>query len=438
MATCTQNPGRLSDLADAIKAKELSPTDLVQRYLDRIETVQPIAEPWREVDAKRAMAVASEREAQADRGEILGPLHGIPFGVKDIIDVEGLRTRCNCRALQDCAPSRSDAEVVLALRAAGAIVLGKVHTTEFAFFDPSPARNPHNTDHTPGGSSSGSGAAVASGTVPVALGTQTFASVNRPAAYCGIAAIKPSTKLLSTFGVTPLAPLYDTVGFFGWTVEDALCVFEAIMPAYLSPTKKEIKQTSRRIVTINDPLTADASSEMLRVFHHTVDKLRENGFEVTTQPPPTAFQRIYDLHWSTMVYEIGRIHKNLLELPEDMVGLRLREAIKEGLSIETDRYLDERKELGDIRKQFFERFSEVDGFLGPATPEPASEGLESTGNPKYIAPWTALGGPIVSLPSGSDHNRNLPLGCILTGAPGSDLEMCGLARQVASALDLSP
>ena len=132
---------------------------------------------------------------------------------------------------------------------------------------------------------------------------------------------------------------------------------------------------------------------------------------------------------------------NTQAVVEYIVGLML-DAYRPRTSIdgpiETDRYLDERKELEDIRKQFFERFSAVDGFLGPATPEPASEGLESTGNPKYIAPWTALGGPIVSLPSGSDHNRNLPLGCILTGAPGSDLEMCGLARQVASALDLSP
>ena len=167
MAACVQDPGRLRDLAERIRARALSPVDLVQNYLDRIEVVQPLVEPWRQVDAERALATADERARQAADGQFLGPLHGLPFGVKDIIDVEGLPTRCNCRALEDCAPAAADAEVVLALKAAGAIVLGKLHTTEFAYFDPSPARNPYNPAHTPGGSSSGSGAGVAAGTVPM-------------------------------------------------------------------------------------------------------------------------------------------------------------------------------------------------------------------------------------------------------------------------------
>ena len=155
--------------------------------------------------------------------------------MKDVIDVEGLPTRCNSRFLEERAPASADAGVVATLRAAGAVVLGKVHTTEFAFFDPSPARNPHHTAHTPGGSSSGSAAAVAAGMVPAALGTQTVASVNRPAAYCGISAFKPSSGLLSTFGVTPLAPVFDTVGLFGYRVADAVDLFEAVCPAHAAP-----------------------------------------------------------------------------------------------------------------------------------------------------------------------------------------------------------
>ena len=227
MANCVQDPGRLRALAAAIRSKELSPSDLVQQYLERIDVVQPVAHPWRVVDVEGAIKVAAERTAQAERGEILGPLHGIPLGVKDIIDVAGLPTRCNCEALNYSPPAAADAEVVLSLKASGAIVIGKTHTTEFALFDPSPACNPHNTDHTPGGSSSGSGAAVASGTVPLALGTQTLASVNRPAAYCGISAFKPSTRSMSSFGVAPLAPSFDTIGFYGWTVDDAVYAYEA-------------------------------------------------------------------------------------------------------------------------------------------------------------------------------------------------------------------
>ena len=215
MANCVQDPGRLRDMAAAIKNKELSPSARAHRYPARSGAVPPSAARWGLGAAAGARAVAAERTDQAGRGEILGPLHGIPIGIKDIIDVEGLPTRCNCKALQDRPPAAADAEVVLGLKAAGAIVLGKVHTTEFAFFDPSPASNPHDTAHTPGGSSSGSAAAVASGTVPMALGTQTMASLNRPAAYCGIAAFKPSTRSMCGFGVAPLAPSFDTVGFYG-------------------------------------------------------------------------------------------------------------------------------------------------------------------------------------------------------------------------------
>ena len=187
------DPGRVRDLAGAMARKELSPVALVRRYLDRIAEAAPDVQCWREVDGERALAVAAEREREAAQGRLRGPLHGIPVAIKDIIDVEGLPTRANSKSRASIAPAANDAEIVLALKARGAVILGKVHTTEFAYFDPSPARNPHNLAHTPGGSSSGSAAAVAAGMVPASVGTQTVASVNRPASYCGIAAFKPST-----------------------------------------------------------------------------------------------------------------------------------------------------------------------------------------------------------------------------------------------------
>ena len=219
------NPGRVRELAAAIAKKDLSPVALVRRYLDRIAEAEAHVQCWRQVDGERALAVAEEREREAAQGRIRGALHGLPVAIKDIIDVEGLPTRANSRSRADMPPAGNDAEVVLALKAQGAVVLGKVHTTEFAFFDPSPARNPHNLAHTPGGSSSGSAAAVAAGMAPTAVGTQTVASVSRPAAYCGISAFKPSTRSLSTFGITPLGPSYDTPGFYGWSVDDAVYVY---------------------------------------------------------------------------------------------------------------------------------------------------------------------------------------------------------------------
>ena len=162
--------------------------------------------------ASARLPLPRSASAEAEQGHIRGALHGVPVAIKDIIDVEGLPTRANSRSRASAPPASNDAEIVLALKAQGAVVLGKVHTTEFAYFDPSPARNPHNLAHTPGGSSSGSAAAVAAGMAPAAVGTQTVASVNRPAAYCGIGAFKPSTRSLSVFGITPLGALLRHAG----------------------------------------------------------------------------------------------------------------------------------------------------------------------------------------------------------------------------------
>ena len=203
--------------------------------LARIDAIDPAVQAWRYVahDSARAEADLLDREAKA--GSFRGPLHGIPVGIKDIIDVVGMTTLANSKLRANSARVTADDEIVAALRLAGAVILGKTHTTEFAYFDPSPARNPHNIAHTPGGSSSGSAAAVGAGAVPLAVGTQTVASVNRPAAYCGVAAFKPSTQSTCTHGITPLAPAFDMVGFFGATVADAVALYEAVAPAFTAP-----------------------------------------------------------------------------------------------------------------------------------------------------------------------------------------------------------
>ena len=427
-----ENPGQVRELARAIRQGALTATALVRRCLDRIAAVQPHVEPWREVDGERALRIAAERDREVSEGRIRGPLHGLPVGVKDIIDVEGLPTRCNALWRADVKPARHDAEVVLALKAAGAIMLGKLHTTEFAFFDPSPARNPHDREHTPGGSSSGSGAAVASGTVPIALGTQTVASVNRPAAYCGVSAFKPSTRLLSTYGVAPLAASYDTIGFYGWSVDDAVAAFEAAAPAHAKGTTAPAASSQARIVLIEDPLIADCDAEMWEVYQKLAEDFRARGHTVEQRPSPVPFDRIWELHRSTLSYEMGRAHLDQLDLPEDQVGTRLREAIAQGAEIETDRYLDDRGEIDRIRVAFFAFHDDVDAFLWPAAPGPAPAGLASTGEPRYIAPWTALGGPIVTVPAGVAAS-GLPLGCILAGRPGADAAMGALARKLTAA-----
>ena len=423
-----QNPGQIRDLAKAIKSKKLSPSELVQNYLDRIEEVQPLAAPWCEVNAEGAIAMAEIRTSQAKRGEILGPLHGIPFAVKDIIDVQGLPSRCNSKALQDRPPATADAEIVLALKAMGAIPLGKAHTTEFAFFDPSPARNPHNTSHTPGGSSSGSAAAVASGTVPCALGTQTLASLNRPAAYCGIAGFKPSTRSISSFGVAALAPSFDTVGFYGWSIDDVIYTFEALCLYSSASTGAPIDlNTETTVVIIDDPLISDCEADMWKVFNSELERFKTLGCNIEWKDSPIPFTQLATLHWTTMIYEAARALCWLSEYPETLIGSRLRKVLAEGSEITTENYLSARSEINNLRKFFFDTFDNSDVFYWPATPRPAPKGLESTGEPKYIAPWTTLGGPILTLTTNKTSN-DLPLGCLLSGHPGSDRSTGAFAR----------
>lgn len=426
-----QDPGRVRDQAAAVKAGKLSPVDLVQRCLDRIEAVDGAVEAWRVVDGDRALAMAAAREKEAKAGRIRGPLHGIPVAIKDIIDVEGLPTRCGSRSREKASPATADADIVLALRAAGAIPLGKVHTTEFAFFDPSPARNPHNLAHTPGGSSSGSAAAVAAGQVPLAIGTQTVASVNRPAAYCGIAAFKPSTRAISSFGIAPLAPGYDTAGTFGWSVDDAVLCFEAIAPAFLRAAP--ISDKPLAVVLPQDALTDDASADMKAALQRSADAFAKAGHKLSRARSPIAFTRLAEIQRSTHLYETGRALRHLLDVPKGLCGDKILEAVRDGLAMSTERYLDERAEIDAMRAALFAAHADADVLLWPATPEPAPKGLAWTGERKYIAPWTALGGPVVTMPAGKAGN-GLPLAVLLCGHPGLDRALCHHARRLAEAV----
>lgn len=424
-----KDPGRVADLANAIASGELSPVTLVERYLDRIAEVDGDVQAWRQVDRDGALSMAKTREAEAKAGRLRGPLHGIPLGVKDVIDVEGMTTLCNSRSLANAAPATADADVVLALRAAGAIPLGKVHTTEFAFFDPSPARNPHNLNHTPGGSSSGSAAAVAAGTVPIAIGTQTVASVNRPAAYCGIAAFKPSTGSVPGYGISPLAPSFDTAGFYGYTVEDAITVYEALQPQFLEREPASAETGPISIILLEDPHFEDAIAEMRDAQERLAKAVAAAGYDVARRKSPISIARLFELQRSMMLYEAGRTLRSLLDKPSGTVGPRLLDAIEQGRAMSLDQYLAAREESGRMRAALLDAIGDGAALL-PAAPGGAPEGLASTGDPRYIAPWTAVGGPIVTIPAGTTRG-GLPIGCILASRPGSDERMCRRARRLA-------
>lgn len=427
------NIGSIAELASAIRQRELSPVDLVQRCLTRIADVDGQVQSWVEANGERALAIASKRADEAAAGHIRGPLHGIPIAVKDNIDVEGFATLCNSRTRVGSASAQGDAEIVLALKCQGAIVLGKVHTTEFAFFDPSPARNPWNLEHTPGGSSSGSAAAVAAGMVPLALGTQTVASVNRPAAYCGISAFKPSTRSLSSWGIAPLAPSYDTTGFMAATVDDAVYAYEAAMPPFANGgLPPEVKRELTITVPV-DALTDDCDSEIAAAVQHAGDALASAGHSVSRVATQVSFVRLFQLQRKTTLYEAARALVHLKNFPENDVGIKLREALAEGRAIVDSDYFDARSEIDAMRLAFWKSMRNSDLCLWPAAPKTAPKGLASTGDPKYIAPWTALGGPVVTVPL-AISSAGLPIGALIASAPGSDRRMCDMARQAARVL----
>ncbi len=431
-----QHPGSLPTLAEAIARRELSPVELLQRYLKRIDAVEPEVRAWRVLDAERALVLARRRADEAARGEIRGPLHGIPFGVKDIIDVEGLPTRCNSAAREDIAPATADAEIVLQLKARGAIVLGKLQTTEFAWFRQSPARNPWNTEHTPGGSSSGSAAAVAAGMVPLALGTQTVASHNRPAAYCGIAAFKPSTGSISAWGVVPLAPSYDTTGVYGARVADATFAFRAIRPAFIPPGRALATDEGLEVVVLRDPLLDSLSDDSRRTWESMAQRLADRGHRTTMRDSPVSLARVGDLLERTVKYEAARAHRALLDFADGLVDPILIEDLREGLTIDEDVYLKMRAELTALRSEFFSALGRHQIVLFPATPATAPVKSAGTGDFRYIAPWTALGGPIVTVPAGLAGD-GLPLGCLLCGHPGSDADLALQAGRLAAVGELS-
>lgn len=427
-----QSPGGIAEIAGQIRTGDITPAQLVERYLDRIADSDPTVEAWLSVDGDSAMAAAEQLGAEARGGKFRGPLHGVPIGVKDVIDVAGWPTKCYSPTRQDAPPATADAEIVAALRTAGAIILGKCHTTEFAFFHPSPARNPHNIYHTPGGSSSGPAAAVASGTVPGALGTQTVASVNRPAAYCGIGAFKPSTGAGTGYGVTALAPMFDTVGFYGWTVADAVALFEAVCPAYLPPPAVA-DDAALRVIVLEDPFFDEADGEILAARERVAKMMAAAGHEVVHLPSPVPLKPLGKSQMNATEYEMARVHANLLDRPAEDVSAKLREALERGSGRTADEYLGHRREMVRAREDFFANIAPTDAVLVPAAPQTAPEGLDRTGDPRFIGPWTALGGPVVSLPSGTSES-GLPIGCMLAGRPGEDRSFARLSCRLAAAV----
>jgi Asp-tRNA(Asn)/Glu-tRNA(Gln) amidotransferase A subunit family amidase len=335
------------------------------------------------------------------------PLFGVLTGVKDIFHVEGFPTRAGSRLPAEVLQGR-EAESVARLKAAGALIIGKTVTTEFAYFTPGPTRNHHNPEHTPGGSSSGSAAAVAAGFCHLALGTQTIGSIIRPASFCGVVGVKPTYDRISHEGAIPLSPSLDHVGFFVPDVESAIHVAPVLYRDWNEPTRPLRKP---RLGIPQGPYLQSASEAMLSHFD-SIGKLLENaGYELQHVELMPDFAEVRSRHDLIVSAEAARVHSRWFENYKELYSTQLAELVGRGLAVNDGQLqaaFAARDEFrAEMRRSFLDH--NIDAWISPAAIGPAPKGLESTGDPVMNLPWTQAGLPAVNLPAGKNH-AGLPLG----------------------------
>jgi aspartyl-tRNA(Asn)/glutamyl-tRNA(Gln) amidotransferase subunit A len=407
-----------ADAARAIRARTLSPVDLLEAVLARIDAVDTRVQAWALVDREGARATARQRAGEAGRGVLRGPLHGVPFGVKDIFYTAGLPTEAGSKVLAGFVPAW-DATPVARLKDAGAVLVGKLQTTEFATFDPAPTRNPWNLARTPGGSSSGSAAAVAARTVPLALGTQTIGSNVRPAAYCGLVGLKPTFGRISTRGVIPLTYTQDHVGLMARKVEDialALGVLAGHDPADPSSSREPVPdylgalahRRPPRIGLLREFFFERATAEVARITTEAVDRLTRAGATVKEVTLPPSFRAAHAAAHLIMRSDTASIHADLYAQKAELYRPGIRSAIEMGMVLPGDLYVRALRIRRQFRRELAALLAGSDVLLTPTTPAPAPEGM-ATGDPQFQTPWSVSGLPSITVPCGLAAS-GLPLG----------------------------
>lgn len=381
--------------------------------LARIAEHDPLTKAWVQV--------------RPDATHVEGPLAGIPFGCKDIIETAGLATEYGSPIYRGRLGT-SDAAIVGRLRELGAVLMGKTQTTAFAWKTPSVTRNPRSPAHTPGGSSSGSAAAVALGEVPFALGTQTLGSIIRPASFCGVTGFKPTYGTLSMEGVLPCAPSLDTLGLFTQTAAEMVELWGRLQPATTTSSLGAAGLSPPAIGYI-DPLPP-VEPAMAAEFSDTIGRLRASGFDVRPMPLGIRLGTAGAAARTILAVEAARVHAERYREHGDRL-LDMADLVREGLAMPVGRYEDAQRAIAQTKAWAAEVFAQTPVVLTPAACGPAPAGLESTGDPAMNAPWTALGTPAVTIPM---PVSGLPLGLQMTAAPGQDAVLLAAATAVELAI----
>ncbi len=419
----------LAEIAAALRNGRLELYDYLEALFIRMEEVEPKVRAFVEEPERKARVFAEARallEAYPDPQQ-RPPLFGIPIGVKDIFHVAGLPTQAGS-LLPPEVLTGEEAKVVSMFREAGALIMGKTVTTEFAYFEPGPTRNPHNLAHTPGGSSSGSAAAVAAGLVPLAIGTQTIGSVIRPAAFCGIVGFKPSYNRIDTTGLIFFSPSADHVGLFTQDVEGMRLAAAQVCTAW----DKQTEVVRKPVLGVpTGPYLKQASKEGLDAFRAQVVQLQEAGYDVREVPLFNNITDINRLHRQLIAAEFAQQHARWFEAYRELYRPRTAALILEGQGI-PEEIVEEARDLQRLLREevlHIMDVHDVDLWIAPAAPGPAPRGLESTGDPIMNLPWTFLGLPAVTVPAGLANN-GLPLGLQMVGSWMMDEEMLAWAEPV--------
>ena len=402
-------PWSLQEIESLVAAARLSPERMVSAVAASVESLDPEIRAWSFLALDSASERAAHLQDEAARSGPRSPLHGVPFGAKDIFDTAGIPTEWGSQTQRGRLPDRTCA-LVSRLESLGAILAGKTHTTAFAYYDTGPTRNPHDPTRTPGGSSSGSAAAVAAGMVPLAIGSQTQGSVLRPASYCGIAGFKPSYGALPLEGVMPFAPTLDHAGIFAPTAADIQVAWRAL--------GFETDADPASAVTVLDwPPQGRLEPSMADGFRRSIQALIEAGMRLDWTPRPAFFDAVPEALHTVMAFEAAREHGSRYREHGKRVGQKLAELLDEGLGIAEGRYRTARQTLLLARNMFSEWGDRHPVTATPAALGPAPAGLTSSGDPRCNAPFTALGAPAVSIPM---PTPTLPLGLQLAAPHGRD------------------
>jgi aspartyl-tRNA(Asn)/glutamyl-tRNA(Gln) amidotransferase subunit A len=432
--------------ASLVRSGELSPVELMESLLRRAGRLEPKLHVWAMLDENAALTAADESHRAVQQGEPLGPLHGVPVGVKDIFYTEGVRTAAGSPIYADFVPSY-DATTVARLKRAGAIVMGKTVTTEFAATDPAPTRNPWDPAHTPGGSSTGSAVGVAARIFPAALGSQTAGSVLRPACYNGVVGLKPTFGRISTYGVMALAPSLDTVGMMARTVEDAALILQVVagedandptsaaepLDDYLGASK-----TGRppRIGIASQTFRQRAGPEVWRHVEDVAERLAAAGAQVGEARVSAGLEPLLDAHLAIMSVEAASVHETDFREHRSDYGPRIRGLIETGLGTSADAYSRAMRTRQEFKREVETVLGEFDVLLSPTAAAPAPRDLNTTGDPSFQIPWTSSGLPTLNLPTGTSES-GLPLGTQLASGPFQEGRLLASARWCESVLGVS-